>query len=130
MTTRTELSLADARVQAVAQDGDCLRVCFEEYFLYIALSGSDQQTKWRQSGSLVLEQARIVAGAPGAGLLAGGDVQDNACTYRDRVPLPLDSRGQVGCVLRFHGRDEPLRIQAARIRLQPTDERRYVAHVT
>lgn len=130
MATRTELSLPEARVEAVEQDGERIRIRFQQYFLFEGLTGSDQETQWRQAGSLVFEQAEIVSGAPAVGVLRGGDLQDNAYLYRDRVPLPLDSRGQVGCSLRFEHAAAPLEIRGARVRLEPEGERRYLGHVT
>ena len=129
MATRTEMALPEARVGAVEHTGDGLRIRLDEFFLYVALTGSEQQTKWRHAGSLIFEQAEIGAAVAAGGRLAGGDIQDNATTYRDRIPLPLDSRGQVGCILRFEDGGEPIEIRATRIRLETTGERRYVGHV-
>lgn len=129
MATRTELSLVDARITAVEQDGTRIRLRLEPFFVYVSLTGSEQQTKWRQEGSLVFEDAELTGGDLQPGTLSGGDLHDNAYTYRDRVPLPLDSRGRVGCTLRFRDAAQALEIRSGRVRLETVGQRRYVQHV-
>lgn len=130
MATRTELSLPHAQVERIERDGDTVRIHMAEFFSYVSLSGSIDQTQWRQAGVLVLDDAEVEDGLPeGPVSLAGGDVHDNTYTYRDLVPLPLDARGRVGCTLRIEGRDEPLVLQGTRLRLETRGERRYVAHI-
>lgn len=129
MATRTELSLPQAQIQGIVHEGETLRIQLKEFYSFVSLTGSSEQTQWRQAGTLLLEDAEVEGDWPEGGFtLSGGDVQDNAYTYRDRVPLPLDARGHVGCVLRIEGRDEPLRLTGSRLCLQTEGERRYVRH--
>ena len=130
MATRTELSLPQAQIARIERDGNTVRIHIREFFSYMSLSGSSERTQWRQAGTLVLDEAEIEDGLPdGPLVLAGGDVHDNTYIYRDLVPLPLDASGHVGCTLRVQGRDEPLILWGAHLRLETVGERRYVAHV-
>jgi len=130
MATRIELSFPEARIERIEQTGDALILHLSELFLFISLTGSRERTQWRQSGTLTVEQAEIDGPLPACPCaLEGGDLHDHAFTYRDLAPLPIDSRGQVGCTLRFAGQAEPLVLRGERIRLELTGNRRYVGHV-
>ena len=130
MATRIEFSFPDARIQRIEQTDGGLTLHLSELFLFISLTGSREQTQWRQSGTLTVEQAEVEGLLPSCPcVLEGGDVHDHAFTYRDLAPLPIDSRGQVGCTLRIAGQAEPLVLRGERIRLELTGERRYVGHV-
>ncbi len=130
MATRTELSLPEAQVERVELEGDTLRIHMREFFSFVSISGSAEQTQWRQAGVLVIEAAEIENELPqGPFVLTGGDIQANTYTYRDRVPLPLDSRGRVGCTLKIEGNEIPLSASGTHLQLQTLGERRYVAHV-
>lgn len=130
MATRTELSLPEANVERVELDDQTLRIHLREFFTFVSLTGSSEQTQWRQSGVLILENAKLDHELPqGAVVLAGGDIHDNSYTYRDRVPLPLDTRGQVGCTLHIAGSHAILAATGTRLRLETVGERRYMAHV-
>lgn len=130
MATRTELSLPEAQIERIELEGDTVRIHLRQFFSFVSLTGSSEQTQWRQAGVLVLEGAEAESELPhGEAVLAGGDVHDNAYTYRNRVPLPLDARGQVGLSLRLSGGGEALLLHGSRLRLEPVGERRYVTHV-
>lgn len=130
MATRTELSLPQAQVERVSWEGETLQVHLKEFFSFVSLTGSAEQTQWRQAGILSLEEAQVEDQLPDAPFtLSGGDIQDGAYTYRDRAPMPLDSRGQVGWALRVEGTDEAFRATGSRLTLRLQGERRYVRHV-
>ncbi|NIP74085.1 MAG: hypothetical protein GWO16_14180 [Gammaproteobacteria bacterium] len=48
---------------------------------------------------------------------------------RHMLSLPVDSGGEVGCILNLQGRDAPLRVAAERMRIQLAGEPRYIEHV-
>lgn len=130
MATRTELSLPEAQIERIEHDAETVRIHLREFFSFVSISGSSEQTQWRQAGVLILEEADVADEWPQTPLvLTGGDVQDNAYTYRDLVPLPLDARGHVSLTLRIEGRDQPLVVEGSRLRLETVGERRYVTHV-
>jgi hypothetical protein len=131
MATRNELALPDMHIDVIERDGDNLTVVLPQFCVYVSLGGSAQQTKWRQSGSLVFEHA-VFEGAPPDGpcTVTAGEIRDNRFTYRDRVPLPLDATGDVACVLTVAGEAPPITISAQRVRLNEEGRRRYLGHVT
>jgi hypothetical protein len=57
----------------------------------------------------------------------GGDVGENIYTYRDMVPVPLESRGQAHCALRLA--DGMLRVTARSVRLEMQGVPRYIEHL-
>lgn len=130
MATRTELALPEAQIESIEHANGTVRIHLRQFYSFVSLTGSSEQTQWRQAGVLVLEGAEPEEALPtGEALLRGGDVHDNAYTYRDRVPLPLDARGQVGLTLRLDGQEQPLSLWGSKLRLELVGERRYVSHV-
>ena len=130
MATRNELALPDMQIGAVERDGDNLTLVLPQFCVYVSLGGSTQQSKWRQSGSLVFERAAFEGTLPDRPCtVASGEIRDNRFTYRDRVPLPLDARGDVGCVLTLAGEAASITISAQRVRLDEQGQRRYLEHV-
>ncbi|MEJ2343978.1 MAG: hypothetical protein P8076_07125 [Gammaproteobacteria bacterium] len=130
MATRNEFALPDMHIDAIEPDGDNLTLMLAQFCVYVSLGGSAQQSKWRQSGTLVFEHAAVEGVLPdGPCTVASGEIHDNRFIYRDRVPLPLDARGEVGCVLTLAGRASPITISAQRIRLVEQGQRRYLEHV-
>jgi len=59
----------------------------------------------------------------------GGDVGENVYTYRDMIPVPLRSRGQVRCDLRVEGSDARIRVLGEAVELRMEDVPKYIEHV-
>lgn len=130
MATRTEFALPEAQIERIEHADGTVRVHLRQFYSFVSLTGSSEQTQWRQAGVLVLEGVELEEELPaGEALLVGGDIHDNAYTYRDRVPLPLDARGHVGLTLRFEGQGQPMSLWGSKLRLELVGERRYVTHV-
>ena len=72
-----------------------------------------------------------VEGDPPAGPLVcvGGDIDDNIFTYRDMIPLPLSSRGSVGCDLSFRDTPAHLKVMATAIRMEIKGLPKYIEHL-
>jgi len=108
-----------------------VRVRFEPAYLIKTMTGSDERTRWRQNIELVFENADLLEGGtidlPAA--CTGGDVGENIYTYRDMVPIPLESRGQAHCDLGVEGGSLRIRIQAEGVRLHREDMPRYIEHL-
>jgi hypothetical protein len=59
----------------------------------------------------------------------GGDIEENVYTYRDMIPLPLESRGRTRCALEFRDTDEKLIVNGETIRLEMADVPKYIEHI-
>lgn len=107
-----------------------LRVTFSRAYIIKTLTGSAERTRWWQAGLLVLGDADVVGTIPTGPLIcAGGDVCENLYTYRDMIPIPLQSRGYAHCNLSFQGRPERLVASARAIRLELVDVPKYIGHI-
>ena len=62
-------------------------------------------------------------------MCSGGDVGENVYTYRDMIPLPLESRGRIHCALGFEGTDLRLKAVAETIRLEMRKTPNYIEHI-
>ncbi len=127
----SNIELPGSTIAAVIVDGDTVRIRFEPATLMKTMTGSVERTKWRQNGELVFSGAEL---APEAmpelpAVCAGGDVGENVYTYRDMVPVPLESRGRAHCDLKFQGEDGRIRVQALAVRLEMEDVPKYVEHI-
>jgi len=60
---------------------------------------------------------------------AGGDVGENIYTYRDMLPVPLESRGQAHCALKLVGSEHLLKVNATAVRLDLEDVAKYIEHI-
>jgi len=126
----TSIELPGSSVAAVTVDGDRVRIEFEPAYLIKTMTGSRERTRWRQNGALVFEGAEIDDEATPPGFPAectGGDVGENVYTYRDMVPVPLESRGRAHCALKFDGGE--LRVSASGVRLDMVDVPKYIEHL-
>jgi len=126
----SSIELVGSRITAVAVDGDVVRIRFEPAYIVKTMTGSTERTRWWQNGELVF------AGAESDGELpalpsdcAGGDVGENVYTYRDMIPLPLQSRGHVRCDLRVQGSDTHIRVTGAAVELRMEGVPKYIEHV-
>ncbi len=126
----TSIELIGSRIAAVRVDGDQVRVRLEPAYLIKTMSGSVEKTRWRQNGDILFGHAEIVGELPPLPAdCAGGDVGENIYTYRDMIPLPLQSRGRVFCRLKVEGADEPIAIDGESIELCMEETPRYIEHI-
>lgn len=59
----------------------------------------------------------------------GGDIDENVYTYRDMIPIPLESRGQCRCDLKLRGSDARISAQGETIRLEMQAVPKYIEHI-
>ena len=112
----SSIELSGSEIDAMSLRDGCLRIHFSRAYIVKTMTGSQERTRWWQSGDLVMEGAQMASDLPEGPLVCdGGDIDDNVFTYRDMVPIPLDTRGRIRCYLRFRGTDR--RLEA--IQLQP-----------
>jgi hypothetical protein len=127
----TSIELPGTRIAAVTVEGDTVRVEFEPAYLIKHMTGSIERTRWWQNGALVFDGAALDTESPLPALPAdctGGDVGENVYTYRDMVPVPLESRGRAHCALQI-GDAGVIRINASGVRLEMTDVPKYIEHL-
>jgi hypothetical protein len=126
----TTIELPDSEIASVVlQDGE-LRIDFSRAILVKTISGSDERTRWWQAGSLVLEEAEVESPLPECPCVCeGGDVGENVYTYRDMIPIPLESKGRAHCDLKFRGSGESLRAIGSGVRLEMEDRPHYIEHI-
>lgn len=126
----TSIELPGSRVSAVTVEDGTVRIVFEPAYLIKSMTGSVERTRWRQNGALVFEGAELDDDIPLPTLPAecsGGDVGENIYTYRDMIPVPLESRGQAHCALKIG--DAEVRVTAKAVRLEMQETAKYIEHL-
>lgn len=127
---QNSIDLNGSEVSSISVDQGTLRVTFSRAYIVRRMTGSTERTRWWQAGYLVMDGAEVVSVPPDGHLTcAGGDLDDNVYTYRDMIPMPLDSRGRTRCELRFEGIQEPLVATGRTLKLEMLEVPRYIAHV-
>jgi len=126
----SSIELPGSEIEGGTVQGDEVRVRFGRAYIIKTMTGSVERTRWWQRGDLVLAGAQIMGDVPAFPLVcAGGDIFDNVFTYRDMVPLPLETRGRVGCDLGFRGHEGRLRVDAGQMRLEMEGVPKYIEHM-
>ena len=126
----TSIELPGSKIAAVDVEGDVIRVVFEPAYLVKTMTGSVERTRWWQNGALVFDGAELDEDQPLPDLPAacsGGDVGENVYTYRDMIPVPLDSQGHAHCALQVG--DRMICVQAAAVRLEMDGVPKYIEHL-
>lgn len=127
----SSIELSGSNVESIQVEEDRVVVRFSRAIIVKTMSGSAERTRWWQAGELVFEAARLVKGMPPECpcVCAGGDVAENIYTYRDMIPIPLDSRGRAHCDLCFEGTDKRLVVEAESVSLKMEDRPHYIEHI-
>ncbi|MES9927051.1 MAG: hypothetical protein ABW158_02960 [Candidatus Thiodiazotropha sp. 6PDIVS] len=123
------IDLPGSEVESVEYENGTLTISFSRTIIIKTMSGSSERTRWWQAGSLIFEGAELETTLPDCPCICeGGDVGENVYTYRDMIPLPLDSHGRARCDLKFQDR-EPLQAWAEGVKLVMGDRPRYIEHL-
>ena len=126
----SSIDLTASDISGVSVDGSEVRVHFERTIIIKTMTGSVEKTKWWQKGDLVFDGAEVSGDLPQHfGQCEGGDVGENIYTYRDMIPVPLESRGQAHCDLRIAGQDAHIMVQAEAVRLEMFETPKYIEHI-
>jgi len=126
----SSINLPGCEVESIEVESDRVSVRFSKAYIIKTMTGSAERTRWWQAGSLVFEGAAVEGDLPQLpGVCSGGDVGENIFTYRDMIPIPLQSRGQAHCDLGFEGMALRLRVQAEAVHLDMIDRPRYIDHL-
>lgn len=126
----SSIELPGSEIETISLEDGCLRVRFSRAQIIKTMTGSMERTRWWQAGDLVMEGAQPEGRIPVGPLVCdGGDLDENVFTYRDMIPIPLDSRGRTRCDLRFRGTKERLVVNAETLRLEMAEVPKYIEHV-
>ena len=126
----TSIELPGSEVDSIVLEGDILKVRFSRAYIVKSMTGSAERTRWWQTGELILEGASVTGAMPSGPLVcAGGEVGENIYTYRDMIPIPLDSRGRTRCALSFRDSQDKLLVEGETIRLDMSETPKYIEHI-
>ena len=126
----SSIDLAGSEVASIEVQDDRVTVRFSRAYIMKTMTGSAERTRWWQAGDLIFGGAEVEGEPPvGPCVCAGGDVGENVYTYRDMIPLPLDSQGHSHCRLRFEGTDKTLIVEGDSVRLVMQDRPHYIEHI-
>jgi hypothetical protein len=124
------IELPGSELKAIHLENDCLRISFSRVIIIKTMTGSSERTRWWQTADLVMEGVEVEGDSPKGPLVCvGGDINDNIFTYRDMIPLPLSSRGSVGCDLSFRDTPAHLKVMATAIRMEMKGLPKYIEHL-
>lgn len=126
----SSIELPGCEIDSLSLEGDRLTVHFSRAYIIKTMTGSVERTRWWQAGDLIMEGVELSQDLPPTPLIcAGGDVGENVYTYRDMIPLPLESRGRTRLDLKFQGSDARLVATGQTIRLAMVDVPKYLEHL-
>jgi len=127
----TSIELAGSVIASVTIDNGDVIICFEPAYLIKTMTGSDERTKWRQNVKLVFSGASMedLGQLKFPVVCAGGDVGENIYTYRDMIPVPLDSHGSAHCDLALADTEQHIKVRAEGVKLVHEGTAKYIEHI-
>ena len=126
----TTIELPGSEIESIALEEGKLIVRFSRAYLVKTLSGSVERTRWWQAGELIFDEAELEGELPPCPCICdGGDVGENVYTYRDMIPIPLQSQGRAHCALKLRDREDLLQARASGVRLAMEDRPHYIEHI-
>lgn len=126
----SSIELAGSEIDSITLEQGTLRVHFSRAYIIKTMTGSTERTKWWQTGELVMEGVEVEDEIPQGKLVcSGGDLVENVYTYRDMIPLPLESRGRTACDLGFKDTDIRLKAVGNTVHLEMTATPKYLQHI-
>nr|WP_175534660.1 hypothetical protein [Thiocapsa roseopersicina] len=124
------IDLKGSEISSIDLEGGRLSLRFSRAYLVKTMTGSSERTRWQQAGDLVIDGVEETSTIPSGPLVCGGgDIEENIFTYRDMIPIPLESRGHARCVLKFEGVADPFVAQGRAIRLDMRETPKYIEHL-
>ncbi|MBT3046624.1 MAG: hypothetical protein G8D61_16685 [gamma proteobacterium symbiont of Ctena orbiculata] len=126
----SSIDLPGSEVESIEFENGRLTIRFSRAIVIKTMSGSEERTRWWQAGALVYEAADLESAIPGFPCVCeGGDVGENVYTYRDMIPIPLQSQGRARCDLKFDSSEERLQAWAEGVELVMEDRPHYIEHL-
>lgn len=124
------IEIMGSHIASIAAGPAGLRIHFSRAIIIKRMTGSQERTKWWQTGILDLGGVADLSELPAGPLVCvGGDIDENVYTHRDMIPIPFSSRGHIRCLLRFEGRAQPLIVEATSVKLDLDGVPKYVEHL-
>jgi hypothetical protein len=127
----TSIELSGSIIADIRVLDEEVRIRFEPAYLIKTMTGSDERTRWRQDIDLVFENGDLLEGGTIdlPAVCTGGDVGENIYTYRDMIPIPLESRGQAHCDFGVEGSSLRIHVQAEGVKLVREGMPKYIEHL-
>jgi len=126
----SNIELPGCEIESISQQDGKVSINFSRAIIIKTMSGSEERTRWWQAGALVFDEAELEGDIPDCPCVCiGGDVGENVYTYRDMLPIPLQSSGRAHCDLKFKDRAEPLKLVATGVELVMQDRPQYIEHI-
>ena len=126
----SSIQLDGSEIETIEYQDNELKIYFSRAILIKTMTGSVEKTKWSQAGYLILTGVEDFAGFTDLpAVCKGGDVGENIYTYRDMIPVPLDSRGHAHCDLYFENTDNHLKAEGDSVKLEMLDVPKYIEHI-
>ena len=126
----SSIQLSDSEIADISLIDGVLRVGFSRAYIVKTMTGSQESTLWWQAGELIMEGAEAEQPLPCVpAVCSGGDIDENIYTYRDMIPVPLDSRGRTRCELHLRDTDARIVVRGETVRLAMVDTPRYIRHL-
>lgn len=126
----TSIDLKGSEIASIDFEQGILRIHIARAYLIKTLTGSAEKTRWWQAGILQIEDAVLLSQLPiGPLICKGGDIDENIYTYRDMIPIPLESRGQIRCEMSFKESSSSFIVTGSTIRLEMLGIPKYIEHL-
>jgi len=126
----SSIELSGSEIDSISLVGNRLEIHFNHAIIIKTMTGSVEKTKWSQVGSLIIDGAKVHGVVPQGPLVCnGGDLDENIYTYRDMIPIPLESRGAIRCELRFLRSNERFVAEGDAVKLTLQGVPKYIEHI-
>jgi hypothetical protein len=125
----SSIQLKGSEIGRIEAEGSSITIGFSRAIIIKTMTGSVEKTKWWQAGNLIFEGVESSELVNVPAICEGGDVGENIYTYRDMIPIPLDSRGQAHCDLYFADSDKHLKVSAVSVKLEMLSVPKYIEHI-
>lgn len=127
----SSIQIKGTEIAGASHTKGTFRLPFRRALIVKTMTGSTEQTLWWQAGELTIGGVERVEGElpDDPAICARGDIDDNHYTYRDMIPIPLESRGQIRLLLYVQEREQPLIVTGDTIKLELRDSPKYIKHI-